>query len=297
MKYTFKKRSYSSHSRFRGHFAVTRSLVEGLKKNGVDFNYNPNQLSELADTVVVLAGIRTLRQTIFLKKQGKISRLFAGPNIVHFSTDFDSILASSEVNSVITPCDWVTEHYTLDNPSLQGRIFSWPAGVDAAFWAPKPSIKPCRVLIFEKQNKGLVGPVEPYAEYLRGIGWKVDILRYGSFRHQDYRDLLQQSCLMVGFANGSESQGIAWAEAWAADVPTMLWQNTQQIFHGRLLHVSTAPYLCEQNGLFFDDLEHFKQQFAFWQDNRVQFSPRRWLLENMSDEVCARRLYDKVMSC
>ena len=296
IKYIFKKRSFASHTRFRGHFAVTRSLFEGLEKIGADFNYNPNQLSKLADTVVVLSGVKTLRQAIRLKQQGKISRLFAGPNIVHFSTDFDSLLASPEVDAVITPCDWVIEHYVQDNPSLQGRIFSWPAGVNAVFWARKLSIKSDRILIFEKQNKGPVGPIEPYAEYLRGLGWKVDILRYGNFRHQDYCYLLQQSCLMLGFVT-EESQGIAWAEAWAADVPTLLWRNTQQLIHGRLLHVSTAPYLCEQNGLFFDDLEQFKQQFAHWQANRAQFAPRTWVLENMSDEVCARQLYDKVMSC
>lgn len=296
MKYILKERSFASHSRFRGHFAVTRSLVEGLENIGADFNYNPNQLPELADTVVVLAGVRTLRQAIRLKQQGKISRLFAGPNIVHFSTDFDSILASPEVDAAITPSDWVIEHYVQDNPSLQGRIFSWPAGVDTVFWAPKLATKPDHILIFEKQNKGPVGPVEPYSEYLRGLGWKVDILRYGSFRHQDYCDLLQQSCLMLGFVR-DESQGIAWAEAWATDVPTLLWRNNQNMCQGRLLKVSTAPYLCDQNGLFFDDFEHFKTQFSCWQAQREQFAPRAWVLENMSDEACARQLYNKIMSC
>jgi hypothetical protein len=296
MKYALLERNFTSDPRFRGHFAVTRSLVEGLEKIGVDFNYNPTSLPQLADTVIVLAGVRTLRQAIRLKQQGKIRKLFAGPNIVHFSSDFGSILTSPEIDSVITPCDWVIESYVTDNPTLQGRIFSWPAGVDTTFWIPGPTLSSERILIFEKQSKGPVGPVAPYAEYLRGLGWTVDILHYGSFRHNQYLDQLQQSSLMLGFVT-EESQGIAWAEAWAADVPTLIWRNTQQLVHGRLLRVSTAPYLCEQNGLFFDDLEQFKKQFAHWQVHRAQFAPRGWVLENMSDEVCARHLYDKVMSC
>lgn len=302
MKYILKERSFASHSRFRGHFAVTRSLVEGLEKIGADFNYNPTTLSQLADTVIVLAGVRTLRQAIRLKREGRIRKLFAGPNVVHFSSDFGSILASSGVDAAITPCDWVIENYVTDNPSLLGRIFAWPAGVDTAFWKPEAGIKRDRMLIFDKQPAAEDSErIQPFVDYLQDQGWTVDVLERQrgkvGYTQERYLQLLQHTCLMVGFTGGSESQGIAWAEAWAADVPTLLWRNTQQVLHGRLLRVSTAPYLCEQNGLFFDDLEQFKQQFAHWQVHRTQFAPRGWVLENMSDEVCARQLYDKVMSC
>lgn len=296
LKYLVRERSYASHPRYRGHFAVTRSLIQGLEQIGADFNYSPSRLSRLADTVVVLAGVDTLQQAIRLKQQGHIRRLYAGPNIVIFSSDHDSILASSEVDAVITPSSYVDDLYIEDNPSLKGRIFSWPAGVDTTFWTPNPATKRDRILIFEKQNKGPVGPVEPYADYLRELGWTVDILRYGSFRHHHYRDLLQQSCLMLGFVT-DESQGIAWAEAWAADVPTLIWRNTSNLHNGRRYSCSTAPYLCDQNGLFFDNLEHFKHQFGQWESRRAQFVPRAWTLKNMSDEVCAKLLYDRVTSC
>ena len=101
---------------------------------------------------------------------------------------------------------------------------------------------------------------------------------------------------MLGFAT-SESQGLAWAEAWAADVPTLIWRNTSNVSNGRRYNCSTAPYLCAKNGLFFDDLEHFKVQFRYWESNRAQFKPRAWTLGNMSDEVCAKLLYDEVTKC
>jgi hypothetical protein len=288
LKYAVQERSYVSHPRYRGHFAVTRSLVQGLEKIGADFNYNPQRPSQLADTVVVLAGMH-------------IRRLFAGPNIVVFSSDYNSILASPEVDAAITPCDWVINQYLEDNPSLEGRIFSWPAGVDTAFWVPNPEVKRDRIMIFEKRREeDDPDRVKPYTDYLRSKGWHVDVLeRCGAqgYTHDQYRELLQCSSLMLGFTVGSESQGIAWAEAWAADVPTFLWRNTSNIYNGRHYHCSTAPYLCEQNGRFFDDLEHFKQQFAYWQSHCSQFAPRDWVLMNMSDEVCARQLYKKVISC
>jgi len=282
-----------NRSKYRGHFAVTRSLVEGLHKSGLPFIYNPTSVRELADTVVVLAGVRTLRQAIELKKMGKIKKLFAGPNIVVFSSDADSILASPEVDAVITPCDWVIDMYLEDNPSLQGRCFAWPAGVDAEFWKPDPGATRKQILIFEKQNNGPVGPIEPYADYLRQKGYEVSILKYGTYTHVQYLKELQRSRLMIGFAT-AESQGIAWAEAWAADVPTLIWQNNSNVHRGRSYLCSTAPYLHPENGLFFDNLNDFKGKFEIWEASPDQFAARAWTLTNMSDEVSAGILHQIV---
>lgn len=289
-------RHYANHPKYRGHFAVTRSLVEGLQTIGASFNYNPRYPWQLANTVVVLSGVRTLRQAIRLKQLGRIKKLYAGPNIVEFSSDYGSILADPEVDAVITPCDWVVDLYLEDNPTLKDRIFAWPAGVDTHYWKPDPLIKRDTILIFEKQNKGPVGPVAPYVDYLRGQGWTVQVIQYGSFTHDLYLQMLQQSFLMLGFVV-CESQGLAWAEAWSCDIPTLLWKNTSNLHRGRRYKNSTAPYLCPQNGLFFDDLEDFKTQFNYWETHRKQFTPRAWTLENMSDEVCASLLYKNVTRC
>lgn len=286
-------RRYHDHPQYRGHFAVTRSLVEGLRKINASFNYNPLHPSLVAETVIVLSGIGALRQAIKFKRRGLIKKLFAGPNIVVFSSDEDSVLASPAIDCVITPCDWVIDIYVEDNPSLRGRCFAWPAGVDTNYWHPSLAAKRDLVLIFDKQNKGPVGPVAPYADYLRGLGWAVEVIEYGSFTHDQYLQLLQRSCLMLGFVT-DESQGIAWAEAWSTDVPTLLWENTSHVYRGRQYHCSTAPYLRPQNGLFFSDLEDFKDQYGYWESHRDQFAPRSWVLENMSDEVSASILYEKV---
>ena len=291
----FSKPNYN-YGRYKGHYAVTRSLVEGLTKAGLPFIYSPQRLSELTDTVVVLAGVKTLAQAIALKRRGVIKKIFAGPNIVVFSSDHEHILANQEIDGVITPCSWVIDVYLEDNPSLWGRCFAWPAGVDVDYWSPGLIDTRRNVLIYEKQNKGPVGPVQPFVDYIESRGYTVEIIKYGSFNHAEYLRQLRQARLMVGFVR-DESQGLAWAEAWAADVPTLIWRNKINSYQGRRYRTSTAPYLTRDTGLFFDDMEDFKRQFICWEKRQKTFSARAWTIANMSDEVCARKLFDRVNVC
>ena len=53
---------YKRSVKYRGHFAVTRSMVEGLQKIGVRSNYNPQRLAEVGEVVVVPAGFAALRR-------------------------------------------------------------------------------------------------------------------------------------------------------------------------------------------------------------------------------------------
>lgn len=282
-------------SNYRGHHAVTRSLIEGLEKINEKYIYNPISINQITDTVVVLSGPHTLEQCIEFKKKGIIKRIFAGPNIVIFSSDKNSLIASKDVDCVITPSDIINQMYLVDNPSLKDRIVSWPAGVNTEYWKPKFANRRKKILIYEKQIKGPVGPVQPYASYIISKGYDVYIIQYGSYDYKEYLHHLQESILMIGFVT-DESQGIAWAEAWSSDVPTFIWKNNTNVYRGRSYMCSTAPYLNDDNGLFFNDLSDFQLKFTQWEKGYFKFQPRKWCLENMSDEVCARKLLDIIQS-
>ena len=281
---------YDQNYRYRGHFAVTRSLIEGLEEANVKFNYNPFFLKDLSSTVLVLANVRALKQAIQLKRKGIIKKLYAGPNIVIYANDYDGIIASKEIDLVITPSEPIVALYSLDRPNLKQKIVKWPAGVDHIYWSPDKILQNKKqILIYEKQAKGPVGPILPYLSFLVSLGFTVKIIKYGEYHHGDYLNLLRQSILMVGFVT-DESQGIAWAEAWSVDVPTFIWESNTTICRGREYSSLTAPYLNSQNGIYFKDLEDFKKKFTLWINGQFKFSPRNWLLENMTDEICAKKL-------
>lgn len=273
-------------SKYRGHPAVTRSLVEGLAKIGADANYNPRSYKQIGETVLVLSGIPALKQAIQLKRKGYIKKLLAGPNMMELPSDFNGLAASPEIDRYVINSEWTKKMYEEDCPALEGRCVIWPAGVDTEYWKPSDNQVRETILIYEKQRKGPVGPIDPYINWLEMQGYKVELIKCGDYTLDEFLLALQRAQLMVGFVI-DESQGLAWAEAWAADVPTLIWRNTTNMIRGRIIETSTAPFLSDENGLFFNDLSHFKVVFSEWEKSKSSFQPRHWVTNNMSDEVCA----------
>lgn len=289
---------HSNGFKYRGHFAVTRSIVEGLKKNNVSFNYNPKKFSELADIVHVVSGARALRQMLRMKKKGRIKKLYAGPNIAVFSTDYNSILAAPEIDGLVNHCVDACKVWASDYDSLLNKCFIWPAGVDTELWCPDDDLIRKTILIFDKRTASDdANRTVPIINYLRSKNYSVEIIVRSpvqGYSQNTYLSLLKRSCLLVGFTVGSESQGIAWAEAWSCNVPTLILQNNLRTYKGRRFKCTTAPYLNEENGLFFTDNDDFKLKFDYWEKNKYQFKPRDWVLKNMSDEVSAKKLFEEL---
>ncbi|MBL4668384.1 MAG: hypothetical protein JKY30_03885 [Flavobacteriales bacterium] len=114
---------------YAGHYAVVRSLIDGLEKINQEYNYNPTSSSKIASHVHVLAGVNTLKAAIRLKQKGKIKRLTAGPNIVISSADENGIIASKEIDRYFVNSDWTISAYLLDNSKLTNRIDNGPQGL------------------------------------------------------------------------------------------------------------------------------------------------------------------------
>lgn len=290
VRYIGSPRPVHMRSKYRAHFAVTRSMVEGLQKIGIRSNYNPKNLKEVAEVVVVPGGFHALRQAIGWKQTGYIRTLLAGPNLVDFPSENRQLMCASEIDVLIVPGNWVVDNFISDRPELRGRVKYWPSGVDTNYWFPSSLAKePNKVLIYDKPKRGPVCLIDDYARFIEGKNYHVDILYYGQYIPNDYLEMLRKCSVMIGFSP-DESQGIAWAEAWSVNVPTLLWNQDYVTFKGRTYRASTSPYLTSKTGMFFYSFLDFEKVFEYWVNNWDQFHPRDWVIENMSDEVCAKNL-------
>jgi len=297
LKYFFRGKKPPFYS---GHYSVTRSVIEGALKLGLELNYNPKKINDVAEIVHVLGGIMPLKQMILWKRKGLINQLSCGPNIVVRSSEKKSILASKEIDLLVNHSKWACELWAFDHPELLKRTFCWAVGVDTLFWKPLFHKINNKILIFDKRKKeDDPSRVKHYVEFLRSEGWEVNVLtRCGQMGYSinEYRSLLHDSILMIGFTVGSESQGIAWAEAWATNTPTLILQNLENEYEGLKYKCSTAPFLSHSTGAFFTDFEDFKIKFLLWKQNKFYFEPRKWVLNNMSDEICAENLYNLLIN-
>jgi hypothetical protein len=275
---------------YGGHPAVTRSLLDGLKKINADFNYNPPVIKDVGETIVVLSGIAALRQAIKLKKQGRIKKLLAGPNLMVFSTEFNNILSSKEIDVCLVPSDWVRIAYEEDSPALAGRIKSWPAGVDENFWQPDNALPKNKVLVYQKNAPEEL--TEKVLEKLKVLNFETTEIIYNKYKVENFKKTLAESSLAI-FLSRSESQGIALQEAWAMDVPTFCWQPGELTINNRKYSTfSSCPYLTDATGKQWKTIEDLEKLLIDFKTKKISFAPRNWIENNLTDQLSAQKLLD-----
>lgn len=271
----------------RGPNGVVESLLSGLNELGIKYNYNPRYKSDVYKTVVVLGYVDTLKLAIKMKVDGDITRLLAGPNLVVYSTDYESIIGNEYIDTVIVPSSEVKKRYINDLPILKDKVEVWPAGVDINYWKPNHDKKQQALLYVKTGSLKMIKSVEVYLEKHK-INYSV--IEYGKYNMSEYKRLLSEAAYAI-FLSESESQGIALLEAWSMNVPTLVWNPGQVAYEGKLIkNTSSCPYLTQDTGDHWKNLEVFKKKFDTFTSNINQYKPRWWVVNNMTNIHSAIRI-------
>jgi hypothetical protein len=275
-----------------GHYAVTRSLINGFEKLKIDWNFNPSKIEDVGQIVCVLSNVDALYQAISLKKNGVIKKILVGPNIMNRTNDYNGVLGSPEIDVYLVPSEWVKKPCLEDNPALNGRIEVWYAGVDANRYLPlNNEAESSDVLIYWKS--GTSSFIYEIQKTLKAHGYKPTTIVYGQYTMEQYIDILKKVSFAV-FVSESESQGIALAEAWAANVPTLCWNPKKPITWLNKIYfpVSSCPYMNNELGLEWETIKDLKLNILAIKNRLVHFSPRQWVLNHLTDEKSALLLLE-----
>jgi hypothetical protein len=273
-----------------GHYAVTRSIIHGLKQNNVKFNYNPLLIYNYNKTVIILNGISELKKCINLKKNNTITSLHVGPNLVTRSTEFNSIILNSNIDSIIVPSKWVEFFYKEDLIELNKKKFViWASGVRLETLNKKFKTNSC-IIYYKSGDINLAYKIK---EYLTKKNFNVFFILYGNYIKQDYIALLKKSKFSV-FISESESQGIAMFESWSCNVPTFVWrnQNNINILDKLINYHSTCPYLNSSNGIFFNNFFDFVN---IYNKNQIKnCNPRLYIQNYFTDKKSTKYLLNQI---
>ena len=280
-------------SPYPGHYALVRSVVEGLRAIGTDFNFNPRRPSEVARIVYAPAN-EALLQAAALKRDGRIDYLVAGPVNALFADECDGILRTPEIDRLIVAHEWAAG--LIGDAPLRAKSRACPCGVDTEAWRPSGGERTSTALVYWKSGDEAF--CEQVERIVRACGLEPTRVRslhgeHAMFSPADYRQLLDLSAIGV-FLSTFETQGLALAEAWSMNVPTVVWdpQGTA-VWRGRSFESrSSAPYLTPATGRLWRTIDELEPVLRGALAERSSFRPREWMIANMTDAICSAALFE-----
>jgi hypothetical protein len=185
-------------------------------------------------------------------------------------------------------CEW---YENMFRPWYGERMRRWFGGFDVAdFPDGRSAFKKWDVLIYDKIyfNRDFYYPqtVERFRNMLDELGLSYKIIRYGNYTYQEYLKSVRSSRCMAFFAH-SETQGMAYQECLASNVPIFawdegIWPNPDAKELGREpIHCTSVPYFDERCGITFSVASMARDWHRFY-EALDRFDSRGFIAEKMS---------------
>lgn len=225
-----------------------------------------------------------------------------GPHFSVFPNNqqMQSLEAKTHKNSIyIQPSEWASRVWRDMGAEQFLPIKSYAFAVDTNQFKPDhTSVIRTEVFIYYKQrHQNELNYVKTFLDR-KNITYK--IFNYTSkYRESDYMYTLKKSKYGIWLGR-HESQGFALQEALSCDVPLLVWdaQTMNQELNSRYNPVpcTTIPYWDERCGEYFHHPNDFEKTFDRLQNKlqQNQYSPREYILENLSTEKCAEKFMELI---
>lgn len=217
-----------------------------------------------------------------------------GPHFSVFPTNKLLSINNSNKNSLyIQPSDWVKELWINMNADKILPIKSFAFPVDMEKFKPLDTIREKVFIYFKRRQPAELKLITNLLEK-KGIEYKIfDYVR--RYTEEEYLQWLQQ-CKYGIILDAHESQGFAIEEALSCNVPLLVW-NTKymsQEVGGNYNDIpcTTIPYWDNRCGHYFYEGSELDKSFDMFIDNLESYNPREYIQENLSVDVCFKKLVE-----
>jgi len=279
---------------------VVANFLLGLDKGKTPYNFNRfTSLIGKSDKVISFGlGLEGVKG---VKKETPVIAAIGFP----YPAEVPELFKDYNIKKYLQHSNW-----TLDLAKSSGiykdSIFElWPAGINTEQWSCpiKLNEKKTDVLIYdkiywetEKTNEEILMSIK---NFLEEHGYSYSEIKYGKYNPEEYLGKLNQSKVMI-FLSAHESQGLAYQEGLSCNVPVFAWDQGYWLdpvrfnYNKPIVKATSVPYFDERCGMKFTDLNEFISTFGNFFETALsnQFSPREYILENLSIERSTDKMLD-----
>lgn len=218
-----------------------------------------------------------------------------GPGSAGTPADERALAERRETRFMIQFSDWISEY---NAPFCGAKMRTWFAGIDHQRWYDaSDQHKQTDVLIYDKirwyRDTRVPLVLDRLCSHLSRRGLSFQILRYGEHNQRTFAKALRAS-RSLAFLCEHETQGIAYQEALASNVPVFAWDQgelvdfTMKRFQRATVIPTSVPYFSPQCGERFKADEMESRFDQFW-DRLGDYAPRRYVRENLTLQQSAMR--------
>jgi hypothetical protein len=272
---------------------VFLNLCLGLDRLGLPYVVNL-PLADLhdGDRVGVIGAVG--RQA--LKDYDRPIPIVAGPCLMTHPCEWPTVCQDYPVALYLQHSPWANEVY---KPYFGDRCRIWPVGIDTTAWRPRAvERKTVDFLIYDKirwnRNELVPRLLDVVRSELKRRCLTYIEIRYGTYDEPQYKDALD-TCRAMIFLCEHESQGLAYLECLATDVPILAWDqgwclDPLQLASAKAdIPAASVPYFDKQCGLRFRTMDEFPEALSRFLDLQRSggFAPRAYVTENLTLEKCS----------
>lgn len=213
-----------------------------------------------------------------------------GPGLFDHPKQNPLLMHDHRFRSYLMLCDWMRDMFaTIYDPAT---LRMWFGGIDLANWPDtKGYPKDLDVLVYDKirWKRETYEPnlLRPVLDELSRRNLRYEVLRYGRYTHETYRRLLARSRSMI-FLCENETQGMAYQEALASNVPVLAWDQgfwldpNRERWDDAPVPATSVPYFSEQCGDRFEGEADFAEGLDRFLGNLNGYKPRGYVSEYLS---------------
>ena len=267
------------------HHKNKKGLEMILKHLKWEYKYGRGNIDEIRNFDIIYSPSNPIDPLRFSNK-----KIIFGPHFSIFPDNKLSYIHNNFNNSCyIQPSQWVINLWKKFNADSVLPIKRMCFPVETDKFKPQGDNERNNVFVYFKRRKpSELSYIKTFLDDNK-INYKVfDYVK--RYEENDYLSYLK-TCKYGIIVDAHESQGFAIQEALSCNVPLLVWDaismNQEEGVNYPDVKATSIPYWDERCGEFFYNKSEFINKYDKFINNLKNYSPREYVLENLSVEKCS----------